>query len=358
MYLSTDKKQLSETPKDCTFPEGDWHVLAGFWHPVAFSSEVEDKPIKAKLLDVDLVVYRTVDGVAVARDLCIHRGAALSLGWMDDDCKNIVCPFHGLHYNKDGVCTKVPSMPDQSKPIPKVLRLISYQAQERYGLIWACLKPEALRPLPEWKLLENGGDEWLTIEVPKGVWHASTSRHVENFNDLAHISWVHMKTFGNRKRPEIPNYTLKVDDNGMLMEMPYIEVERGYNDDLGEREREVMYSHKFTFPFATDLHVDYKQDDGGFQTSHFYDIGTPVSAKETAVFQITQTNIPGATKEDYIEYQIMTNEEDIPLVESQKPEEVPLNIAEELHIPADKFSVQYRQALVKLFNLGAPEMTR
>ena len=358
MFLSTDKKQLSELPRTCTFPENDWHILAGFWHPVAFSKDIVDnKPIKAKLLDVELVLYRTVEGIAAARDLCVHRGAALSLGWMDDDGQNIVCPFHGLHYNREGECTKIPSVDDPSKPIPKTIRLMTYQAQERYGLIWVCLKPKAIRPIPEWPLLENAEKEWLTIEIPQGFWKASASRHCENFNDLAHISWVHMKTFGNRARPGIVDYKLELNDNGMLMEMPYIEVERGFNDDEGEREREVYYKHMFTFPFATDLQVDYKTDEGGKVTSHFYDIGTPVSARETAIFQITQTNIPGSTAEDYAEYQLITNEEDIVVVESQRPEEVPLNIAEEIHIPADKFSIQYRRALVRLFGLGSPQMT-
>ncbi len=123
-----------------------------------------------------------------------------------------------------------------------------------------------------------------------------------------------------------------------------------------EREREVFYVHDLTYPFAIDLRVDYKSDDGSVMTSHFYDIGSPISATETAIYQITATNIPGATAEDYAEYQIVTNSEDVTVVESQKPEEVPLNMAEEIHIPADKFSVQYRNDLIEIFGLGSPSM--
>ncbi|NRB04044.1 MAG: Rieske 2Fe-2S domain-containing protein [Rhodobacteraceae bacterium] len=358
MFLSTDKTQTTELPRDCTFSESDWHILAGFRHPVAFSSAVTDKPVKAKLLDMDLVLYRTVDGIAAARDLCVHRGAALSLGWMDDACKNIVCPFHGLHYDRNGVCTKVPSMPDQTQPIPRSLRLISYQAEERYGLIWVCMKPEALRPIPDWPLLSNPTEEWTSFELPVGHWKASASRHCENFNDAAHLSWVHTGTFGNRDRPAIPNYKIEMDDNGMSFGFPYVEVERGFRDGVPDFERDVYYIHRLSFPFATDLQIDVEEDDGRMITNHAYDIGSPTSARETTVFQIFQTNVPNPVPEEFANYQVRVNEEDIVLVESQRPEEVPLNISEEMHIPADKFSIQYRKALVRLFGLGSPQIVR
>jgi len=356
MYLPTDHQINTDYPKSCSILENDWHILASFWHPVTFSTEVTDKPFASKLLDVELVVYRTNKGVTVARDLCIHRGTKLSLGWMDEEKNNVVCPFHGLHYDYEGKCTKIPSLEDQSKPIPTKMCLIKYQAIERYGIIWSCLKPEAKHPLPEWPLLEEHGEEWIHFDLPKGHWNASASRHCENFNDIAHLSWIHMKTFGNRNRPKVPDYKLEHTDFGLRMELPYKEVERGFNDDLGEREREVYYVHELTYPFATDLRVDYKNDDGSIMTSHFYDIGSPINATETAIYQITCTNIPGATVEDYTEYQLVTNSEDIAVVESQKPEEIPLNPVEEIHIPADKFSIQYRRDLVEKFGFGSPEM--
>ena len=230
MYLPSDYTTANDYPRDCSISENDWHILASFWHPVAFSSELADKPKAAKLLDVELVIYRTGDKITVARDKCPHRGTKLSLGWMDDSNINIVCPFHGNHYDGIGACTKIPSM-DQNKAIPKKMCLTSYKVEERYGLIWTCMKSDARHPLPEWELLENYGEEWIRIELPKEKWQASASRHCENFNDIAHLSWVHMKTFGNRERPEIPDYKLDKTEFGLRMELPYIEVERGFHDE-------------------------------------------------------------------------------------------------------------------------------
>jgi phenylpropionate dioxygenase-like ring-hydroxylating dioxygenase large terminal subunit len=83
-------------PRDCTFTESDWRVLAGYWHPVAFSHEVGSAPVYARLLDVDLVVWRTSQGAMVARNLCLHRGSELTQGRLDGD--ELVCAYHGWRY--------------------------------------------------------------------------------------------------------------------------------------------------------------------------------------------------------------------------------------------------------------------
>lgn len=69
-------------PRNCTFTENDWKALAPFWYPVAFSHEITDKPYAARLLDERIVLFRLKSGsVFAARDICLHRGAPLSLGW-------------------------------------------------------------------------------------------------------------------------------------------------------------------------------------------------------------------------------------------------------------------------------------
>jgi vanillate O-demethylase monooxygenase subunit len=144
------------------------------------------------------------------------------------------------------------------------------------------------------------------------------------------------------------------------MQLSYFEVERGFNDDLGERERLTHYRHELTYPFATSLRCEYTSDEPGDAptTSYFFDVASPVTANQTDIYQITLTNIPGATAEDYVNYQLVTNEEDILVVESQRPEAVPLDLAVEMHIPADKFSIWYRRDLVDLFGLGSPSLVR
>jgi vanillate O-demethylase monooxygenase subunit len=59
----------------------DMRALRACWHPVAFASELGDAPFGARLLGEPVVVWRGDEGrLHAVKDLCIHRGTALSLG--------------------------------------------------------------------------------------------------------------------------------------------------------------------------------------------------------------------------------------------------------------------------------------
>ena len=353
MFLATDhsKQPSTERPRQCTFPQNDWHILAGFWHPIAFAHDIGDEPTTVTLLDVALVVYRTSSGITVAKDLCPHRGTKISGGRIQADC--LVCPMHGLHFDAAGRCTRIPSIPDRDAKIPDKLRLQTYQSVERYGIVWTCLKDEPIWPVPEWADLEANGSEYELIYVPVGEWNAAASRETENFIDVAHHSFVHTKTFGNPDRPQIPQHEVQQTDFGLRLDITCFEVERGWHDPEQSGERETDYRYDLTFPFAKDLYTEGKVE--GIKC-HFYDVASPVSATKTRIFQINLTNNLYCSKDEYWNYQVVTNEEDRVAVETQHPEEVPLDLREEIHIPADRFSLEYRRALVERFGLGSPDV--
>ena len=75
-----------EYPRECSFSRNDWDILANFWYPIALESDIGDQPLKARLLDTDLVIARLGSEYVVSKDLCIHRGAPLSNGWVRDEC--------------------------------------------------------------------------------------------------------------------------------------------------------------------------------------------------------------------------------------------------------------------------------
>lgn len=101
-------------PAHCTFDPEDWLRLARCWHPVARACDIAGAPVKATLLDEQLVIYRIKGQVVVARDVCPHRGVPLTLGFHEEE--GIVCPYHGLRFGEDGRCNRIPSSPGQ--PIP------------------------------------------------------------------------------------------------------------------------------------------------------------------------------------------------------------------------------------------------
>ena len=120
------------------------------WHPVAFGSELGDRPLAADLLGEPLVVWRGAGGAPRAMsDLCVHRGTALSLGWIQGE--ELVCAYHGWRYGADGRCVAIPQKEDPTS-VPAKARVRAFPVQERYGLIWVALEeprwPPACSPRP------------------------------------------------------------------------------------------------------------------------------------------------------------------------------------------------------------------
>src|SRR5262245_10216546 len=112
-------------------------ALINDWHVVAWSRELTaGQVVGTRLLGRDLVAWRDSSGCAhVWEDLCIHRGARLSKGWITDD--TLVCPYHGWRYDCSAKCVLIPATPDQAPPLKA--RAFPYRVTERYGFVWASL---------------------------------------------------------------------------------------------------------------------------------------------------------------------------------------------------------------------------
>jgi phenylpropionate dioxygenase-like ring-hydroxylating dioxygenase large terminal subunit len=329
-------------PGDCTFSPGDWEVLGRYWHPIAFGSDVADTPVKAKLLDVDLVVYRTSEGVVAARDLCMHRGSPLSMGHMQGD--EIVCAYHGWRYGPRGECVRIPSQ-SASVRISQRARLMTINCAERYGLIWACML-EPCVGLPECPVLEDPSYRYLRIGMQS--WKTSAARQVENFMDVSHFPFVHAGTFGNPDITEVPPVDVQQTPQGLHYDFPYLAA-NPQGSPLGGNEVIQRYTtYDVTLPFIVQLTIGYPEKGEG--SAHVaFDMASPVSARQTNIFFVAARNfdshIPG---EEIITYDLSIAAEDRPIVEGQRPEELPLDLSEELHVQADAVTIAYRRRLREL----------
>lgn len=324
-------------PEEATFSAADRDILASYWHPLAYAAEVGDRPLARRLLDVRLVVYRGEDGIAVARDLCAHRGASLSRGWMDGS--QLVCAYHGFRYRGDGTCAAIPAQ-DAGAPIPGRLRLRTFPAVVRHGLVWTCLRPPAAAAIPEWPALSEAGRQ--TLEIPAAVWRAAAARQVENFNDVAHLSWVHAGTFGNRDEPRIQEYTVTERADALEFTLTYPQIDRDTFGVHAPAITAMKYVYTLSLPFATQLGVH--APDG--RILDIFDVATPETARRTRVHMLLSRNYDqNDAGGPAIEYQMHVNSEDLPVVEDQYPEDLPLDLRQEIHIAADRMSIAYRKRL-------------
>ncbi len=324
-------------PAGSAFHRPDWEILSGFWHPIAFADEVAGRPFGATLLDVRLVAYRSAGRVVVAPDRCPHRGASLSLGSLENDC--LVCPYHGIRFGADGRCAGLPAS-EGADPSPG-LDLRPFSSAERYGLVWVCLNPDPRFPLPDWNELERPGMRTAQLS---DVWDAAASRHAENFTDLAHLAFVHVGTFGDPDRPEIPPYEVEHRPDGLRRSIEFQEID--FDDATGQRAGIVptVYRYDLSFPFATKLSIEYPNR----PTRHFMDVPSPIGIRRSRIFLISASNDPTFDPTAYNAFQLLVNAQDKAVVQTQRPEELPLDLREEAHLGADRFSVEFRRRLAAM----------
>ena len=180
-----------------------YQALRRFWHPVLWADELGDRPVAATLLDEPLAIVRLGGEVRAFKDLCVHRGTALSLGWVEGD--RLVCAYHGWTY-------------DPTACAPGSRPATGRTSRARRG---SRLRPRARRPhlgLPRRRAGDAaprvpgvGGRAYRKIKIPQYDWHCSAARRVENFVDFSHFAWVHEGILGDRSKPEIPDHDVDPD---------------------------------------------------------------------------------------------------------------------------------------------------
>ncbi len=318
--------------------------LSQFWHPIATVAEVGDQPRRFTLLDQDLVAFRTSAGISVFRDLCIHRGAALSLGEVRGDC--IVCPYHGWEYDASGACVRIPAQPD--RPVPAAARAIRYHVAERYGLVWVALED----PIQEIPHVPEGldADPAYSMELFSVLeWETSAGRSTENSMDLSHFPYVHPNLLGDPDHPEQEPYELHAEPWGQWFRVP----NQFWRSVDQTQNALITYVYTHVYPFTMHLHVT---TEGSDDVISVMVIASPTRAKQTRVFRIAFRNFV-ETNPNFVSDYLHILEQDRRVVESIRPEEIPTSLKEELHIKVpDLSSIAYRRWLEDVDMQGLAEI--
>jgi nitrite reductase/ring-hydroxylating ferredoxin subunit len=114
------------------------------WVPVALSSSIEAATSAGAVVEgSEIVVWRDNSGNAhVWEDRCPHRGMRMSFGFVRGD--HIACLYHGWQYDTAGQCRYIPAHP--TLEVPSTIKVPTYLAQEKYGIIWATTLADAALP--------------------------------------------------------------------------------------------------------------------------------------------------------------------------------------------------------------------
>lgn len=324
---------LTETVRDT--------VLESEWHPVYIAKDLKEAPVSVIVLGERVAVFRAASGsVHALRDLCVHRGAMLSKGRVEGE--TLVCPYHGWKYDGSGACVCIPAQAKTDK-IPPRARATKYHAVEKYGLVWVCIG-EPKSDLPYFEEFENA--DYRPLPCGPYTVHAAGTRVIENFTDFAHLMFVHGGLLGHPDYAELPDFKVfKEKDRVYTSDVPIFQPIAHSGSDMAEGTTYVYVKEVFR-PLAARLS---KRDAATGQTLWILLTVLPVAEKECTVYMSVSRNYGfDVPDEQFIKFQDTVFDQDAWIIETQKPELLPLDLQLELNHKADTLSVAYRRWLIEL----------
>jgi len=176
------------------FPKNAWYVACT-------PDEITEKPLGRQICGEKMVFYRGQQNlVRAVEDFCPHRGAPLSLGYVEHG--NLVCGYHGLVMGGDGKAVEMPGQRVRGFPCNK-----AYATVERYGFVWVWPGDQALAdPASLCHLPWAESDEWA---YGGGLFHINCDYRlmIDNLMDLTHETYVHASSIGQKEIDEAPPVT-------------------------------------------------------------------------------------------------------------------------------------------------------
>jgi phthalate 4,5-dioxygenase len=206
-------------------------TMRRYWLPACASSQLaepDSDPLRVRLLGENFVAFRDSNGqVGVLDELCMHRGASLALGRVEE-C-GIRCLYHGWKFSVDGTIQETPNHPDER--FRQRFTAPAHPVREAGGLVWVYLGPrERQPPFPRFPftLAPEANRSVIRVNV-----NANYLQLVEGGIDSSHVGILH----ADSARPNWANKTpsSKTDDYNPAAQLqadvaPSLDVE---NTDFG-----------------------------------------------------------------------------------------------------------------------------
>ena len=310
-------------------------LLLKDWYVICRKEEIEENKILLKyVFDQEIIIWKKKERIMAWENLCIHRGSRLSLGSINNGI--LKCAYHGWEYNQDAQCVKIPSQPDIK--IPKKACVKSYKVIEKMNMVWINLSKEVNDFV---NIKEFNESNFNHVASGPYIMNASAPRAIENFLDVAHFPFVHENHLGVKDKPMIDDYDVVSSNKGI--HASNVKVFQP-NPDGTNKSGEVIYDYHVHSPFVASLGKDVSKNERFVLVFYV----TPISETESMIYTLTLMNFGKLDDKIVRDYQDFITAQDVPIVESQRPELLPMDLQEELSIRSDKISIAYRRYLKKM----------
>jgi phenylpropionate dioxygenase-like ring-hydroxylating dioxygenase large terminal subunit len=161
---------------------------------------------------------------------------------------------------------------------------------------------------------------------------------MENLFDVAHLGFVHAGLLGDPEHGEIEDYEVEMGPHGP--DAREIRIWQPDPDGTG-RAALVTYHYWALGPLTAGIEKVHAEHRFGILSQV-----APIDDDTCALRMVIALNYgQDVTDEEMVRFQNMVTEQDRMVVESQRPELLPLDLQAELHLRSDRMAIAYRRWL-------------
>jgi vanillate O-demethylase monooxygenase subunit len=293
-------------------------------------------------LDEDWVLARFDGRLAAFPDRCPHRLAPLSAGRVEGSV--LRCGYHGWCFDRDGGCTEIPALGDEARVPPRARLEPAAGVVERDGFVF--LAPEA--PVNEiLEVTEAWSPEFQQGYLGPMRAAVGAGLMIDNFLDLAHFPFVHAATIGTDDAMQF-DADIERDGFGMVVRSEHLFPNRE-DPGVASGERPLLQRRRLTYtykaPFSVCLRIDYL-DAGGTNILSFH--VQPEDDSTCSLYMLVARNDLDGDDDrlaQAISFEQKVVEEDLTLQERYRDKRLPLDLTTEVHLKADRMTVELRRIL-------------
>ena len=178
------------------------------------------------------------------------------------------------------------------------------------------------------------------------AWACDASRQVENFTDFGHFAFVHAGLLGDPSRPVVAPHEVRSD--GHVLHYAYGRPDAPNTEafpvfaaeDRKDETRRTRYA--LHLPYTIVEHIGW----GGADGLVYFFAAQPVAAERCVGYCLVARNYNLEQPDEVIQgFERTIFGQDQRVVESQRPQRVPFDLAAELHLTFDAVAVAYRRAM-------------
>ncbi len=262
--------------------------LRMFWQPVLRAKDLRPKTAKpVEILGEKFTLYRGEGGKChLVPFRCPHRGAQLSLGWVEGD--DLRCRYHGWKFDCMGQCIEQPDVETSSA---HRVKMHTYPTREYLGLVFAYLGEGEPPKFVHYPDFERPGViiTDATEIIPCSFWNRLD-------NDIGHIPWVHRATALRKGRNDFI-----VPRKEKVEETPYGWRSTRFAKGESAGFRDMSGSAHFFMPNVYQFGVRTRVK--GFENRNLWDTKitwtVPVNDATFAAFDVTYTPLEGEEARAY-----------------------------------------------------------